>query len=109
MDNIYTKIRKRYGLSRVGMSKILGFGVNQWRKYEEGIVEPKDSHALLIGMIRDPRSFERMMTNVESVLIEDMGKRRYGKLRKRVMDLVKLGDGKVEEHYKVWIDTLYNE
>lgn len=43
------RIRKRYGLSSSKMSKVLGFGPNQWRLYESGEV-PSLSNARLISL-----------------------------------------------------------
>lgn len=44
-------IRKRYGLNQSQIGKLLGFGVNQWAKYEAGQV-PSDSNGRLIAALR---------------------------------------------------------
>ena len=44
-------IRKRYGLNQSQIGKLLGFGVNQWARYEGGQV-PSDSNGRLIAVLR---------------------------------------------------------
>lgn len=44
-------LRERYGLNYTQMSKILGFGVNQWKQYEQGVV-PSESNGKIIVTIR---------------------------------------------------------
>lgn len=44
--------RKRYGLNYSQMSKIMGFGANQWKQYEDGIV-PSESNGKMIRAIED--------------------------------------------------------
>lgn len=47
------KIREYYGYNSSQMSRLLGFGLNQWANYEKGH-EPSESNALLIELIADP-------------------------------------------------------
>ncbi len=54
------RIRKKYGLSALKMSEILGFGVNSYRKYEEGEM-PSVANAKLIQMADDPKKFINMV------------------------------------------------
>ena len=49
-------LRKRYGLSAAKMSLILGFGINQYRLYEEGEM-PSISNARVMMAIRDKKMF----------------------------------------------------
>lgn len=56
-------IRKRYGLNQSQIGKLLGFGVNQWAKYENGQV-PSESNGRLIGALR--------RKSVTLALIEDL-------------------------------------
>lgn len=44
-------LRERYGLNYTQMSKILGFGTNQWKQYEMGVV-PSESNGKIIVTIR---------------------------------------------------------
>lgn len=54
------RIRKKYGLSAVKMSEILGFGVNTYRQYESGEM-PSTANAKLIQMVDDPKKFIDMV------------------------------------------------
>lgn len=74
-------IRERYGLNYAQLSKIMGFGINQWKQYEEGNV-PSESNAKLIltvrtkeGMMKlvkesrsafDAKEYARIVSKVES-------------------------------------------
>jgi putative zinc finger/helix-turn-helix YgiT family protein len=55
-------IRKKYKLSARKMSLILGFGENQYNKYENGAI-PSLSNARLIQSAEDPRDFLRYLKN----------------------------------------------
>ena len=48
-------IRKRYGLNQSQIGKLLGFGVNQWARYEGGQV-PSESNGRLSRMSSEPFS-----------------------------------------------------
>lgn len=45
-------LRERYGLNYAQMSRILGFGTNQWKLYEQGVV-PSESNGKMIIAIRE--------------------------------------------------------
>jgi DNA-binding transcriptional regulator YiaG/uncharacterized phage-associated protein len=51
------EIRKKYKLSALRISEILGMGANSWRNYEAGEV-PSKTNANLIQMISKPEAFE---------------------------------------------------
>jgi len=53
-------IRKKYELSALKMSKILGFGVNVYRNYENGEV-PNLSNGKLIRLIDKPKQFKTLV------------------------------------------------
>lgn len=108
MANIYEKIRKKYGLSRLSMSKVLGFGVNQWRRYEAGEIEPKDSHALLIGVVQDPKSFRKMLLRHEEVLNRELGNKKFVRLLGMVDKMLGEFEKKSELSYQEWVEELYN-
>lgn len=64
-------IRERYGLNYTQISKIMGFGINQWKQYEEGNV-PSESNAKLIlaasskeGMKKMAQSSKAQFTDAE--------------------------------------------
>lgn len=54
------EIRKKYELSTVKMSELLGFGVNSYRNYEGGEV-PKSSNAKLIQLAGNPFEFKKIV------------------------------------------------
>lgn len=65
-------IRKKYNLSAVKMSDILGFGVNGYRQYESGEV-PNQSNAKLIQLAEDPHEFKKLVdycTTLEQKVVE---------------------------------------
>lgn len=53
-------IREQYGLSAKKMSKILGFGDNQYRLYEDGEM-PSESNGKQIASIKDCRGFRALV------------------------------------------------
>lgn len=55
-------IRLRYGLNYVQITKILGFGANQWKSYEDGCV-PSESNG---KMIRAAQNKQTMLMMLES-------------------------------------------
>lgn len=109
MGNIYFRIRKKYGLSKAMLSKILGFGVNQWRLYEEGKVEPKDSHALLISMVRDPKSFKKLLERHQEILVEELGVKKFERLEKKVEGVLSEYEELEYTNWKKWVDGLYDK
>lgn len=59
-------IRKRYGLNYSQISRILGFGVNQYAKYEAGEV-PSESNGKMIAAIRDKNVLSGLLKNCKDV------------------------------------------
>lgn len=53
-------MRKHYDVSALMMSRIMGFGVNQWRKYEDGEI-PNESNARAIIAAADVNTFLRFL------------------------------------------------
>lgn len=58
-------IRERYGLNYAQMSRIMGFGINQWKQYEEGTV-PSESNARLMLAIREKEGMLRLIESCRS-------------------------------------------
>lgn len=56
------EIRKRYGLNYSQISRILGFGANQYAKYESGEV-PSESNGKMIAAIKDKNVLLGMLKN----------------------------------------------
>lgn len=103
------KIRELYGLSRITMSRVLGFGVNQWRRYEDEGDEPNKSNRLMILMVKDPLGMKKIVENNDLVLERELGKKRVEKLKLRISELVgRYNDGE-RLNYEKWVDGLYEE
>ena len=76
-------LRNKYGLSAAKMSMILGFGINQWRAYEDGEV-PSVSNGRMIRSIANPSIFLNIVDSAKHVL----GDSAFQKISSRVMALV---------------------
>lgn len=53
-------VRMRYGMNYSQMSKILGFGVNQWKQYEDGVI-PSESNGKMIRAIENKDFMLKML------------------------------------------------
>lgn len=73
-------LREKYGLSAAKMSLILGFGVNQWRAYEDGEV-PSVSNGRMIRSIADPSVFLGILCSAKHVLGESEYKKIYSRVQ----------------------------
>lgn len=78
-------IRERYGVPANQMSRICGFGVNQWRGYENGS-EPNESNSNLIWLIADPRIFLRLVDNCK--WLDTHQKEVFSRKANKIADLV---------------------
>lgn len=54
--------RLRYGMNYVQISKILGFGANQWKQYEDGIV-PSESNGKMMRAVERKQTMLEMLTD----------------------------------------------
>ena len=72
-------LREHYGLSAAKMSQILGFGINQYRMYEDGEV-PSVSNARTIIAAREKDVFMSFVEASKS----DMTEQEYHRIRKKV-------------------------
>lgn len=68
-------IRSHYGLKQTQISKIVGFGINQWKSYEDGAM-PSDSNAKMILTLRKKDSMLALLESSRN----DFGEREYNKL-----------------------------
>jgi len=62
-------LRNKYGLSATKMSEILGFGINQYNKYEKGEI-PNESNATLLSVIQDPAVFKNLVGDKKDLFTE---------------------------------------
>lgn len=76
-------IREQYGVSALKMSKILGFGSNQYRKYEEGEI-PSVSNGRMIETLKDPITFRDLFKRSDSIFATNERKR----IEKNIEELI---------------------
>lgn len=81
------KARSLYGTSAHRMAVILGFGVNQWRLYEEGAT-PNASNMMLILLSLNPDYFNNILFVLPDNIREEIGLKNYYALLKRVKDIL---------------------
>ncbi|MEX0684738.1 MAG: type II TA system antitoxin MqsA family protein [Balneolales bacterium] len=74
-------IREKYELSASKMAKVLGFGINCYRNYENGEV-PSQSNGKLIQLISDPTKFRHL------VELDELDEKTKNRLIKKVDDLI---------------------
>lgn len=73
--------RSNYALSASKMSRILGFGENQYRLYENGEV-PNIANGRLLRAIQSPKTFETFVDEAK----EELNTEEYNKIKKRIED-----------------------
>lgn len=78
MDEII-ELRTRYGLSAAKMSSILGFGINQWRAYEDGEV-PSVSNGRMIRSIMNPSVFLSVLVSARHIIGDSDFKKIYSRV-----------------------------
>jgi uncharacterized phage-associated protein len=72
-------LRKQYGLPAIKMSRILGFGDNQFRLYENGDMPSEANGKILMG-IKNPLVFKTFLINSKNQFSED----EYHKMLRKV-------------------------
>ena len=73
------KIRESYGLNYTQMSRLLGFGINQLKHYEEGLV-PSESNGKMLRLVADPVT---MMTLLE-ISRKDFSVSEYKRIKEKI-------------------------
>ncbi|MCD8290799.1 MAG: DUF4065 domain-containing protein [Prevotella sp.] len=77
------EVRSRYGLSALKMSRILGFGDNQYRLYENGEI-PNVANGRVLKAIQSAKTFETFVDAARNVLSEA----EYASIKKRLEECV---------------------
>lgn len=72
-------IRASYGLNYTQMSRILGFGINQLKTYEEGTV-PSESNGKMLKMASDPMT----MMNLLEISCNEFSTSEYDNLKQKI-------------------------
>ena len=75
------RIRTKYGLSYAQIGRILGFGANQYAKYENGQI-PSDSNGRMIGAIRFKSVMLKLVENVKDLFEPDD----YAKIHRQISE-----------------------
>lgn len=88
------KIREYYGLSYAQITKIVGFGQNQWKQYENGSV-PSESNGKSIVAIR---SREGMLSMLESSR-NQFDESTFSKIKKNISSLSDLDSNDASHFY----------
>ena len=97
------QIRKSYGISASKMSKLLGFGINQWRLYEAGEV-PSVSNGRTIRSISTPAGF----LNILESAINTLDYKDYQKIRNNINSLLTTQENQLLKQYKTERIFKYN-
>lgn len=88
------RTREHYGLSCAQITRIVGFGQNQWRQYENGQV-PSESNARSIVAAADKAAFLRM---VEASRAE-LGEKEYNIIRSKIISAPEQADDFAKSFY----------
>ena len=75
------RIRTKYGLNYIQMGKILGFGTNQYAKYENGQL-PSESNGRMIWAVRYKTIMLKLITDLKDIFEPED----YEKIRKRILE-----------------------
>lgn len=88
-------VRKKYGLSSSMMSEILGFGANQWRKYEQEEV-PNVSNGRMIRSIMNPNVMLEVLNNARQSICE----RDYVRIYRKIESVIQNSEQYKQEQYE---------
>jgi len=76
-------IREKYGLNKIKMSEVMGFGANVYRQYEDGEM-PSQSNARFIQLAADPREFRKLLDI--SKALDDVSLEKTLKIIKKLLE-----------------------
>ena len=89
-------IRNKYDISAAKMSLILGIGVNQYRKYEQGEV-PSVSNGRMIRSVSNPKVMLEMVESSKN----EMSQSEYEKIANKVKSIIADSDSYKLEQYEI--------
>ena len=89
-------IRNKYDISAAKMSLILGIGVNQYRKYEQGEV-PSVSNGRMIRSVSNPKVMLEMVESSKN----EMSQAEYEKIANKVKSIIADSDSYKLEQYEI--------
>lgn len=90
------EIRKRYDLSAAKMSLILGFGENQWRRYEQGEIPSVSNGKLIRSIMRADLFLDLVDSSKESLTDSE-----FSRIRSRVNAVVSGSANDPIEEYEI--------
>ena len=80
-----TAVRKRYGVSACKMSQILGIGINQYRRYEQGEI-PSVSNGRMIRSIMNPKVMLEMVESSKNEMSQSEYEKTIDKVKACIVD-----------------------
>jgi len=83
-----TAMRERYGLSAIKMAQVLGLGVNQYAKYEQGEM-PSESIGKMLRSIQTPAVFMGYLEDAKNQFSEAEYKKICAKVQKSFLKMIK--------------------
>ena len=83
-----TAMRERYGLSAIKMAQILGLGVTQYAKYEQGEM-PSESIGKMLRSIQTPAVFMGYLEDAKNQFSEEEYKKICAKVQKSFLKIIK--------------------
>ena len=83
-----TAMRERYGLSAIKMAQVLGLGVNQYTKYEQGEM-PSESIGKMLRSIQTPAVFMGYLEDAKNQFSEAEYKKICAKVQKSFLKIIK--------------------
>jgi len=83
-----TAMRERYGLSAIKMAQVLGLGVNQYAKYEQGEM-PSESIGKMLRSIQTPAVFMGYLEDAKNQFSEAEYKKICAKVQKSFLKIIK--------------------
>ena len=83
-----TAMRERYGLSAIKMAQVLGLGVNQYTKYEQGEM-PSEKKKKMLRSIQTPAVFMGYLEDAKNQFSEAEYKKICAKVQKSFLKLIK--------------------
>lgn len=88
-------LRKQYGVNATKMSLILGFGENQYRKYEQEEI-PNPSNGKMIRSAMNPRVFLDLVESSKELLSD----KEYSKIAERVNAIISESEARRQQQYE---------
>lgn len=101
LQELMKNTRTHYELSKIAMSRICGFGDNQWMLYENGRTEPNKSNLKLIKRCCTPTGFHTllMIADPKEIHMYDRAKEISKQTMSDVKSIVQVYQNSIEEKY----------